>query len=72
MPPGLGAFALPLPKWVLHITASLFLNQDALFLHSQEHILKEQGYEAQPGGGKYTDATFTPTAADKNVVTFRG
>jgi len=74
LPAGLGAFALPMPKWLLHITASLFLNQDALFLHHQEKIMRERGYEARHGGGggNYLDTAYTPTPSDKNVITFRG
>lgn len=30
-PAGLGLFALPMPKWLLHITASFFLHQDVCF-----------------------------------------
>lgn len=38
-PPGLGAFALPLPTWLLHVAASFFLHQDQVFLHHQERML---------------------------------
>lgn len=76
MPAGLGAFAWPLPTWLLHVTASLFLHQDAVFLHHQEKILAKgalgrPAYEAQPDGGAYLQAVFTPTEADKGIVLFR-
>lgn len=71
-PRGIGAFDLPMPKWLLHVTASLFLNQDAVFLHRQEKILAKKGYEARAGGGSYARAVYTPTQADKALLTFRG
>lgn len=43
MPALLRTFTLPLPKWVNHIMASSFLNQDALFLHHQERYLAKTG-----------------------------
>lgn len=39
VPGGLGAFALPMPQWLMHLTASLFLHQDQVFLHHQERKL---------------------------------
>ncbi|KAG8457298.1 hypothetical protein KFE25_012037 [Diacronema lutheri] len=76
LPPGLGAFALPMPTWLLHVTASLFLNQDAVFLHHQEKILARGAlgrtpYEAKPAGGEYVQSVFTPNAADKGIIIFR-
>lgn len=76
LPPGLGAFALPMPIWLLHVTSSLFLHQDAVFLHHQEKILASGAlgratYEAQPGKGSYLGAVFTPNAADKGIILFR-
>ena len=36
-------FTLPLPKWVNHVMAASFLNQDAVFLHYQERHLAKTG-----------------------------
>jgi phenylpropionate dioxygenase-like ring-hydroxylating dioxygenase large terminal subunit len=76
LPPGLGAFALPMPKWLLHVTSSFFLNQDAVFLHHQEKILAKGAlgrtpYAAQPDGGDYVQAVYTPNVSDKGIITFR-
>jgi hypothetical protein len=38
-PPGLGFFSVPMPTWLMHLTASLFLHQDQVFLHHQERKL---------------------------------
>jgi phenylpropionate dioxygenase-like ring-hydroxylating dioxygenase large terminal subunit len=76
MPPGLGMFTLPLPKWLLHVTSSLFLHQDAVFLHHQEKILSRgalgrTAYTSQPDGGEYIQSVFTPNVSDKGIITFR-
>jgi hypothetical protein len=42
-PDGIGFFALPMPTWLGHVLASLFLHQDAVFLHRQEKILARGG-----------------------------
>ncbi|MEB3232159.1 MAG: Rieske 2Fe-2S domain-containing protein [Leptolyngbyaceae bacterium] len=64
-PPGLGFFAWPMPAWVGHILASLFLHQDLVFLHYQERLLG-------PGGGdRWLQQTYTPNPQDKMVVTLR-
>jgi len=71
-PSGLKAFTLPMPKWLLHITASLFLHQDAAFVHHQEKILASEGYIAEGGStGSYNHHVFTPTDSDKGLITFR-
>jgi phenylpropionate dioxygenase-like ring-hydroxylating dioxygenase large terminal subunit len=62
-PPGLGFFALPMPTWLGHVLASLFLHQDLVFLHYQEKILAQQG--------KWLDAVYTPNPQDKMIITFR-
>lgn len=64
-PKGLGFFALPMPTWLGHVLASLFLHQDLVFLHYQEKIL------AQRGKGKWLDAVYTPNPQDKMVIAFR-
>lgn len=64
MPKGLGFFALPMPIWLGHILASLFLHQDLVFLHYQEKNLarREQNW---------LDAVYTPNPQDQMVITFR-
>jgi len=64
-PEGLGFYALPMPTWLSHVLASLFLHQDAVFLHYQEKIL------ATRGKGRWLDAVYTPNPQDKMVITFR-
>lgn len=64
-PQGLSFFGLPLPTWLGHVLASLFLHQDMLFLHYQEKII------AQRRKGKWLDAVFTPNPQDKMVITLR-
>ena len=64
-PKGLGFFALPMPTWLGHVLASLFLHQDLVFLHYQEKIL------AQQRKGKWLDAVYTPNPQDKMVIAFR-
>ncbi|MGI0486667.1 Rieske 2Fe-2S domain-containing protein [Pantanalinema rosaneae CENA516] len=65
VPPGLAFFTLPMPAWLGHILASLFLHQDMVFLHYQEKILAQR----QPD--HWIDAVFTPNPQDKMVITFR-
>jgi phenylpropionate dioxygenase-like ring-hydroxylating dioxygenase large terminal subunit len=65
VPKGLGFFALPMPIWLGHILASLFLHQDLVFLHYQEKIL------AQRCQGDWVDAVYTPNPQDKMIITFR-
>ena len=64
-PKGLAFFALPMPTWLGHVLASLFLHQDLVFLHYQEKIL------AQRGQSKWLDAVFTPNPQDKMVIALR-
>ena len=64
-PPGLGFFALPMPIWLGHILASLFLHQDAVFLHYQEKIIARQPQQ------DWLQAVYTPNPQDKMVITFR-
>jgi hypothetical protein len=52
-PPGLGFFALPMPTWLGHILASVFLHQDLVFLHYQEKILARRPEN-------WLDAVYTP------------
>ena len=74
-PEMLKAFLLPMPKWLNHVLAGLFLNQDALFLHAQERMLHEKGeYSTNLHNGEdsyhYTKAVL-PMTADKGVINFR-
>ncbi len=64
-PKGLGFFALPMPIWLGHVLASLFLHQDLVFLHYQEKNLARR---QQPD---WLDAVYTPNPQDKMVITFR-
>jgi phenylpropionate dioxygenase-like ring-hydroxylating dioxygenase large terminal subunit len=72
LPPGLGFFALPMPTWLSHVLASVFLHQDMVFLHHQEKILAKRGYVNAAGStGEYVQHVFTPTPQDKGVIAFR-
>ncbi|WP_245927545.1 Rieske 2Fe-2S domain-containing protein [Aphanothece hegewaldii] len=64
-PKGLAFFALPMPTWLGHVLASLFLHQDLVFLHYQEKTLLMQQPE------KWLDAVYTPNPQDKMVITLR-
>jgi phenylpropionate dioxygenase-like ring-hydroxylating dioxygenase large terminal subunit len=63
LPPGLGFFALPMPIWLGHILASVFLHQDMVFLHYQEKTLA--------GRERWLDEVYTPNPQDKMTITFR-
>eukprot|EP00198_Chlamydomonas_reinhardtii_P008643 XP_001697980.1 rieske iron-sulfur cluster 55 kDa protein of chloroplast inner membrane translocon [Chlamydomonas reinhardtii] len=65
MPRGLAFFALPMPKWLGHATASVFLHQDQVFLHQQERIVA--GRSAASHTAKY----FMPAPSDNMTVAFR-
>lgn len=64
-PKGLAFFALPMPPWLGHILASLFLHQDLVFLHYQEKTLGRRT------ASRWVDAVFTPNPQDKMVLAFR-
>jgi len=64
-PPGVGFFGLPMPTWLGHVLASLFLHQDAVFLHYQEKTI------AKRGKNRWLDAVYTPNPQDKMVIAFR-
>lgn len=64
-PQGLGFFGLPMPTWLGHVLASLFLHQDAVFLHYQEKTLSKRAK------GRWLDAVYTPNPQDKMVIAFR-
>jgi phenylpropionate dioxygenase-like ring-hydroxylating dioxygenase large terminal subunit len=63
-PPGLAFFTLPMPKWLGHILASLFLHQDMVFLHHQEQNINQRQ-------DNWLNAVYTPNPQDKMVITFR-
>ena len=73
MPKLLRQFTLPLPIWVNHVLSSLFLNQDALFLHGQERAFTHTGKyrTAVPANDSYSKNVL-PTSADRGVMLFRG
>lgn len=64
-PKGLAFFALPMPIWLGHVLASLFLHQDLVFLHYQQKILAKRGTE------KWLNEVYTPNPQDKMVIAFR-
>ena len=76
VPALLKAFLLPMPKWLNHVVAGLFLNQDALFLHAQERMMHEKKeystlqFDDNGEPHHYTKAVL-PMTADKGVVSFR-
>ena len=76
VPALLKVFLLPMPKWLNHVLAGLFLNQDALFLHAQERKMHETKQyttllsSADEEPYHYTKAVL-PMTADKGVVNFR-
>ncbi len=72
MPNLLRQFTTPMPVWVNHLLASLFLNQDALFLHGQERALTHSGRyrTAVPANDSYAQNVM-PTSSDRGVMLFR-
>ena len=84
MPKLLKQFTAPLPKWLNHVLAAAFLNQDAVFLHQQERLMAKTGQyttlinDVGDGSRKngasesydYNQAVL-PIEADKGVIFFR-
>jgi hypothetical protein len=75
IPSLLRQFSLPTPKWLSHVLASVFLNQDGLFLHHQERALARTGqYTSALGNGEdpyqYTKAVYAVNS-DMGVILFR-
>ena len=64
IPKGLAFYALPMPTWLGHVLASLFLHQDLVFLHRQEKIFAKRK-------GRWLEEVFTPNPQDKMLITFR-
>ena len=72
VPALLKAFLLPMPKWLNHVVAGLFLNQDALFLHAQERMMHEKKeYSTLDGDNDDYNKAVLPMTADKGVLNFR-
>ena len=73
MPQLLKQFTVPLPKWVNHIASSSFLNQDALFLHSQERNLShnKQYRSSIPGTSDDYASAILPISVDLGVLKYR-
>jgi phenylpropionate dioxygenase-like ring-hydroxylating dioxygenase large terminal subunit len=71
LPPGLGFFALPMPIWLGHILASVFLHQDMVFLHYQEKTLATRMADQNHSQNRWLEAVYTPNPQDKMTITFR-
>ncbi|MEL6604925.1 MAG: Rieske 2Fe-2S domain-containing protein [Cyanobacteria bacterium J06614_10] len=69
VPKGLAFFALPMPTWLNHVLASLFLHQDMVFLHYQEKTVAQRKRQRQPT--RWHDEVYTPNPQDKMIVAFR-
>ena len=63
-PKGLAFFALPMPTWLVHTTAALFLHQDLVFLHHQGQRLAQKP-------DRWLDQVYTPNPQDTMVITLR-
>ena len=67
-------FQLPVPTWVNHLLASLFLNQDALFLHHQERYLAKtnqyQSFDNAEEKRPYSNSVLS-VGSDKGVLHYR-
>ncbi|EDX87484.1 Pheophorbide a oxygenase family [Synechococcus sp. PCC 7335] len=66
-PKGLAFFGLPMPTWLSHILASLFLHQDMVFLHYQEQIVAQRESQRK----SWIREVYTPNPQDKMVIAFR-
>jgi len=81
MPKLLRTFTAPLPKWLNHVLAASFLNQDAVFLHQQERLMAQKGQytslnpptnnDGKDDEGMDYNQAILPIEADKGVVFFR-
>lgn len=68
LPRGFAQFSTPMPVWLLHSLASLFLHQDMVFLHHQQKILER---EQEVLGARWLDVCYMPASADKSTIMFR-
>jgi hypothetical protein len=71
----LSTFTIPMPKWLNHVLASAFLNQDGLFLHHQERYMASTDkytslLKEGEGPYHYTKAIL-PSSSDMGVIMFR-
>ncbi|MEM8807921.1 MAG: Rieske 2Fe-2S domain-containing protein [Cyanobacteria bacterium P01_G01_bin.38] len=64
VPRGLAFFALPMPTWLGHVLASLFLHQDMVFLHYQEKTVAQRQ-------NRWLEEVYTPNPQDKMIIAFR-
>ena len=75
MPKLLRQFTLPLPTWLNHVMAALFLNQDGVFLHYQERNLAKKGSYISYKDGTSEQQDFVrqmlPVETDQGVINFR-
>eukprot|EP00670_Eutreptiella_braarudii_P006744 CAMPEP_0174288152 /NCGR_PEP_ID=MMETSP0809-20121228/19310_1 /TAXON_ID=73025 ORGANISM="Eutreptiella gymnastica-like, Strain CCMP1594" /NCGR_SAMPLE_ID=MMETSP0809 /ASSEMBLY_ACC=CAM_ASM_000658 /LENGTH=661 /DNA_ID=CAMNT_0015385141 /DNA_START=48 /DNA_END=2033 /DNA_ORIENTATION=- len=63
-----------LPKFHRHLNFLRFLFMDHVFLHGQEKILVQQGYDVNSkatSAATYFEGIYTPTQVDKSVLLFR-
>ncbi|GFH54435.1 hypothetical protein CTEN210_10911 [Chaetoceros tenuissimus] len=74
MPGGFKQFTAPIPIWLNHLLASLFLNQDGLFLHAQErtlaHTKQYRASDPSVSSDNFADAIL-PVSTDRGVMLFR-
>ena len=71
-------FTAPIPKWLNHVLAAAFLNQDAVFLHQQERLMAKKGEyttlhntpQSAAARDDYSQVVL-PVDADKGVLFYR-
>lgn len=75
MPALLKTFTAPIPKWLNHVLAAMFLNQDGVFLHYQERNLAKTGSYVSYKDGASSQQDFVrqmlPTETDRGVINYR-
>eukprot|EP00899_Mesostigma_viride_P017289 jgi/Mesvir1/25561/Mv01797-RA.1 len=64
----LSLFTLPLPIWITHTLAALFIHQDLVFLHGQERALHRLH---ERDGRDWLAACYMPAPADKFTAVYR-
>ena len=55
-----------MPQWVSHIVGSLFLHQDLVFPHHQEHTISKR--KLSKPAYRWIDEVYIPNPQDKMVV----
>mmetsp|Transcript_15433 Transcript_15433/g.43181 ORF Transcript_15433/g.43181 Transcript_15433/m.43181 type:complete len:602 (-) Transcript_15433:300-2105(-) len=68
LPAGLSFFSMPMPDWLVHILAPVFLHMDSVFLHHQEKIVHKR---VDSSGKSMVEECSMPTPSDKMVILFR-